>query len=277
MNPIRYSLQFIVFLLWSLITVNSAFAADDDPLQEQAINLIIETADRICVTIDPSGSSHVTEFSGEANVELSKILKVLADLGFKGAVKYQESGHQGVLREDLIEAINAHHNCKLAVFNKLEAKLIMPVTQSSSGEQNEKEQAIQPVLDPYNYEWKCKISIDNDEGTNLAAGELHFGKVLNKPKMAYARVKFSSIRTQRLDRKFTFDSGAWSLGYFGKCLEGECMGFISKKEPYLPAFLVNEVEFDEDNGRINISGVVMTKEYGKHKNLGLLQGVCTSK
>lgn len=275
MKAIRYSLISMALFLVTVIMAFNGYAADDDPLQERAIQLILETADRICVTIETEGSSHVTEFSGEANAELSKVLKSLADLGIKGAAKYQESDYQGVLREDLIDAINAQNDCKLAVFERLEAKLILPRTQDDSDDKDENEMARQAVLDPYNHEWKCEISLDDFEGKNLAIGELQFGKVIKDPKMAYARVKFSSKRTKRLDREFDFDTGQWSLGYFGECLEGECMGFFYNKKPHVPVFLINEVGYDEDNGAIDISGVVMTKKYGKHDRLCLIKGICT--
>lgn len=133
-----------------------------------------------------------------------------------------------------------------------------------------------PVLDPYNYEWKCWITIENEKRYQVAAGELFFGKVINEPKMSFARIRFSSKRTRVLDWEMTFD-GAWTLGYFGECLEGECMGFVSKKEPHVPVIMVNEVDFDEEARKINISGVIMIKKHGKHKRYGFLSGTCRAR
>lgn len=278
MNVIRNTLGIIVLSAVFLIVVKSGNASDDnDPLQAQAIQLIIETADKICVNVKNEGTSSLTEYSGEASAELSKVLKSLADLGIKGAAKYQESEYQGPLREDLVEAIKVSQDCKLTVFKSLEAKLILPRTAQNSDESEEKEKARQAVLDPYNNGWKCEITIAKHTGQHIAAGELVFGKVTKEPAMSYARVRFDSRRTRRLAQEITFDSGAWSMGYFGECLDGECMSFISKTEPHVPVFLVNKVFFDEEAGRIDISGVVMTRESGGHSSLGTLTGVCKPK
>ena len=266
------SIMTICFALF-VVEQDGKASDDSDPLQAQALQLIPDTADRICGTISTEGYSSLSEISGEASLELSKVIKSLVDIGIEGAAKYQESHYQGVLREDLIDAIKSGQQCKLIVFDRLQEKLIVRRARDGN-EPNEKEKAKQCVLDPYNCEWTCNIVIRDESGQQLAAGDLVFGKVLKEPNMSFARIKFSSRRTRRLREEILFDSGAWSLGFFGKCLEGECMGFVDKTEPYLPVFLINKTFFDEEGGEIDISGVVMTKEHGKHTRLGLLSGVC---
>ncbi len=252
-------------LIWNV-------AEASDPLQAETIELITKTAERICFTVENEGQESLLEYSGEARVELANFIKYLADIGVEGAVKYQENQYQGPLREDLVETIRASQDCKLAVFTNLAEKLIIPRTERDSEPVNQKNK--KAVLDPYNYEWKCEIKIENESHQQVASGELVFGKVIKEAKMSFARVRFSSKRTLILAQEITFDSGAWSLGFFGECLEGECMGFISNTEPHFPIFLVNNVDYDVDAGRINIAGVVMIKKYGKHSRYGLLSGVC---
>ena len=245
------------------------------PLEEQeaALNLIADFAERICYSISPEGQGSNLELSGKAKAELNGILKKLVNLGVEGAAKYQDTQYKGLLQKDLANAMRDSANCKLEVFRELKEKLIVQRS-GSSRDPTELERARKAVLNPYDYGWKCKITIEEASGQQIAAGDLVFGKVSTEPKMSFARVRFHSRRTRRLAPEITFDSGAWSMGWFGKCLEGECMAFSDNSEPHAPVFLANKVVFDEEAGRIDISGSVLTKRSGKHSYLGTLSGVC---
>ena len=276
MKAIHIALGVITINLICIFTVISYNVAEGaDPLQAQALELITKTADKICVNIETQGNNSLLEYSGVANAELAKAIKKLVDIGVKGAAKYQKSHYQGPLREDLITAIELSQDCKRAVFERLEEKLIVHRSGVEADELQQRNK--KAVQDPYNYEWKCGVKIQNEKRSQVAEGELIFGKMIDEPKMEFAKIKFSSKRTRKLKREIVFDSGAWTLGYFGECSEGECMGFISNSEPYSPVFMVNRVGYDEDAGRINISGVVMIKEYGKHSRYGFLSGICQPK
>lgn len=273
MRVINTTSRIVALIFASIFLAQIGNAAEgSDSLQAETLELILKTAERICVTVDTEGRGSLLEYSGEARAELAKVIKYLADIGVEGAAKYQESDYQGPLREDLVEAIKASQDCKRDIFLRLEEKLI--IRRTGKNKEMIKQADKMAVRDPYNYEWKCGIKIENKSHKQIASGDLIFGKVINEPKMSFAKVQFSSKRTRKLAQEITFDSGAWSLGYFGECLEGECMGFISKTEPHMPVFLVNKVDYKEDEGRINISGVVMTKQYGKHSSYGLLSGIC---
>jgi hypothetical protein len=260
----------LIFLLSLIFIITISKNAFSQQLDIDQIELIKETTAAICDTVkDAKGTKTEYQLQGEIQAKLKGLAGKLANVGVEGKGNIGSESFEGLSREATASALEGDRGCRERVFNKmfdkLEALEIKPDQNSRAA-----------VLDPYNHEWRCDISVE-DKGKQLAGGTLDFGKVTTEPKMAYARAKFSSRRTRRLSSEIEFDSGAWSLGWFGQCLEGECMGFIDKSEPYNPVFLINRINYDEDMGRIEISGVVMVKEHGKHTNLGLLHGICTPK
>jgi hypothetical protein len=70
------------------------------------------------------GKSESIKANGEIKAQLAGLAKQLADLGISGAGNYSSEQFQGVLREDLAGAVKQSSDCKLAVFNKLEEKMI---------------------------------------------------------------------------------------------------------------------------------------------------------
>jgi hypothetical protein len=62
--------------------------------------------------------------SGKAQAELPELLKKIANLGFEGAVKYQTSDYNGVLRQDLAGQFNSFRDCKIKVLKEFKDKLL---------------------------------------------------------------------------------------------------------------------------------------------------------
>jgi hypothetical protein len=83
-------------------------AADTLETHKKALNIIDDFADRICITVQQTGTSNNAELSGEAKIELNELLKKIANLGIKGAAKFQTSEWKGVLHQDL------EHRCSNA-------------------------------------------------------------------------------------------------------------------------------------------------------------------
>ena len=87
-------------------------------LQEKALQVIADFADRLCSTTPMTGSTNNLELSGEAKVELNKLMKIIPNLGLEGAAKYQSSEWQGLLQQDLAGQLNNSRTCKLTVFKE---------------------------------------------------------------------------------------------------------------------------------------------------------------
>ena len=53
---------------------------------------------------------------------MSALLKKIANLGIERAAKFQTSGWQGVLQQDLAGQLNNSRNCKVEVFKELKGR-----------------------------------------------------------------------------------------------------------------------------------------------------------
>src|SRR5437870_1314739 len=98
--------------------------ADGLEVQQKALAVMLEFADRLCTTIPLTGGANTLELSGTAKAELSALLKKIANLGIEGAAKYQTLDWQGVLQQDLAEQLNNSRHCKVEVFRALNDKLL---------------------------------------------------------------------------------------------------------------------------------------------------------
>jgi len=74
---------------------------NDLEAQQEALDIILDFAVRLWITISLTGEANSFELSGEAEAEVSALLKKIANLGIERAAKFQTSGWQGVLQQDL--------------------------------------------------------------------------------------------------------------------------------------------------------------------------------
>jgi hypothetical protein len=105
-----------------LCVVHGYTATETD--YKAALQLITETADKICKDIPLEGHGQGVELSGQAKAELSKLVKSLADIGIQGAGKYTEEAYRGVIQKDLTQALKMSTDCKLTVWNDLKRILL---------------------------------------------------------------------------------------------------------------------------------------------------------
>lgn len=111
-----------------------SFAADPADLQRQAtqLNLITDTANKLCSEIPLQGNTDVSEVSGKVSAEVHGLLKKLADAGVEAQGRIQKGSFQGVLQKDLVEAISRNENCKLQVLSELKDQLLPPLPKPQS-------------------------------------------------------------------------------------------------------------------------------------------------
>jgi hypothetical protein len=120
-----------VSLSW-LIALFLAFPVYGAPLDAQAaINLITNTADKICNVVSTKGEAGSTEVKGQLKAELSGLAARLATVGVSGSGSINSEQYQNVLRQDLATTLRDNANCKLKVFEKLEEKLLNATSSSS--------------------------------------------------------------------------------------------------------------------------------------------------
>jgi hypothetical protein len=115
--------------LAAMIPVFLGSTANAEPLGDQAkaLNLITDTADRICNVITVSGSARSVDVQGQVKAELGGLASRLADVGISGSGKLNEEEYQNVLRKDLADTLRNNATCKLKVLDTLSSKIIVPV------------------------------------------------------------------------------------------------------------------------------------------------------
>ena len=111
--------------------------------QQEALNVIANFADRMCTNIQLRGKGNNLELTGEAKAELKGIIAKITDLGFSGALKYQNKEYSGLLQKDLVSALENSTNCKLQIWNDLKDRLLL-VEQEQSQESGSHEKTVKP-------------------------------------------------------------------------------------------------------------------------------------
>ena len=94
--------------------------------QEEALNIIVNFAERLCKDIPLEGKGSNLELSGRGKAELNGILNKLVNLGIQGAAKYQDTQYKGVLQKDLATLLADNMQCRLEVFRMLQDRLLPP-------------------------------------------------------------------------------------------------------------------------------------------------------
>ena len=108
---------------------------DELELQRNALDLIGMQAERICNNISLDGEHRSLTLSGEGRAEVGRLVQLLSDIGFEGALELSMEQFQGLLQSDLGELLRAHpelvnvSECKLKVFYHLSDRILTPVIQ----------------------------------------------------------------------------------------------------------------------------------------------------
>jgi hypothetical protein len=98
----------------------------------QALNLITQTADRICNVVSTKGEVESSDVKGQVQAQLSGLAAKLASVGVSGTGSINNEQYQNVLRQDLASTLHDNTECKLKVFQTLEAKLLPETSQAVS-------------------------------------------------------------------------------------------------------------------------------------------------
>jgi hypothetical protein len=132
---------FVLLAPLVLLSVDVITAADSSETQ-QALNIIADFANRICVTVPQTGKSGNVELSGKAKAELNELLKKIANLGIEGAAQYQASQYEGVLQRELAEQLDKSRDCQREVSQDLINRLLPPLSKVPPPEEPKSEQRL---------------------------------------------------------------------------------------------------------------------------------------
>ncbi len=119
------SAEQIFAALLSMAPIASPHLASAAPLDtKQALDLITQTADRICNVVSTKGEAESADVKGQVQAQLSGLAAKLANLGVSGTGSINNEQYQNVLRQDLASTLRDNTECKLTVFKTLQPKLL---------------------------------------------------------------------------------------------------------------------------------------------------------
>jgi hypothetical protein len=119
-------------------TPNIAHAENLDA-QQKAIDLITNTADRICNVVSQKGEASGSEVGAKVNAELKGLASHLLVAGVSAEGSHKDDQYQGVLREHLADTLKDNTACRLKVFEDLKDKFLGSGSESSSPRSNNAE------------------------------------------------------------------------------------------------------------------------------------------
>lgn len=134
MNARAFSL--ILVIAATLPTPDLVHAENFDARQK-ALDLITNTADKICNVVSTKGEANTSEVKGNVTAQLRGLASKLADVGVSGTGSITSGQYESVLRSDLAATLKDNAACKLKVFDTLQDKLLgsgsapAPITQGA--------------------------------------------------------------------------------------------------------------------------------------------------
>lgn len=90
----------------------------------QALDLIADTADRICNVVTTSGETQSSEVQGSIQAQLSRLASWLVSAGVSGSGKITTEQYQNVFREDLADVLRHNADCKVKVVELLHSSIL---------------------------------------------------------------------------------------------------------------------------------------------------------
>ena len=110
-----------------IFTFHGATRGQDLDKAGRALDVIEKFANGICNKPEMRGKSSSIEVQGTAKVEVSKLVKQLADLKIEGAAKFDTKDYEGLLQKDLLPALQESTRCKERIFNDLKDRFLPKV------------------------------------------------------------------------------------------------------------------------------------------------------
>jgi len=118
---------------------------------ERALELIANTADRICNVVNTYGDTNSLNAKGNVKAQLNGLAAKLADVGIEGSASLENEQYQNVLRKDLANTLKDNAACKTNIFNVLSDKLLgFQESKKQQEKSNEQDETIAATPRPFN-------------------------------------------------------------------------------------------------------------------------------
>ena len=119
----------------------------------EALALIRDFANSICITPPLEQQSKQVELSGDAKAKLNGVVGKVADVGLGIATKYTDQKSRGVLQAELANAIKNGNDCRLSASDKLIERLI-PVSPKGGATEISEPPYYAPIIGEYTGTWE---------------------------------------------------------------------------------------------------------------------------
>ena len=124
------TIAWVAFFLAAGYLIGSREAsAQQNDQQVHALQLIGDTADRICTTAKTSGGASSSTSKAQVDLALTGLSRALANLGISGSTEYATSNYDGPLEKDVLAASVESDSCKKHVFDALVTRLLPVATE----------------------------------------------------------------------------------------------------------------------------------------------------
>jgi hypothetical protein len=114
----------ILFAIMAVFSVHVVNAASLDVVQ--ALDVITNTVDKLCYTVNTRGEAHSNAVKGEVHAQVDGLAKYLANIGVTGSADINNERYEGVLREHLAGTLHDNIKCRRIVFFALKDTLLPP-------------------------------------------------------------------------------------------------------------------------------------------------------
>src|SRR5215472_19007462 len=119
----RLLLSALSFMISVIAAAINGMAETQDS-QRQALEVIISTADRICITVSDNGQAPSSDIQREVRLQLEDLASKLAGVAVAGTGGVSSGHYQDVLRDQLAATLNNNAQCELEVYRSLSALLL---------------------------------------------------------------------------------------------------------------------------------------------------------
>lgn len=116
-----------------LLNPGTSYGQADLERSQQALKMIEDFAKSMCADPTYSGSTTTAAANAKAKVEVSKLVKKLADASVELGAEARKESFQGLLQRDLLKATENATTCRLTIFNDLKGRLLPSPTDNKGG------------------------------------------------------------------------------------------------------------------------------------------------
>lgn len=202
-------------LVLSLVYPEASIGQADLARSQQALKMIEDFAKSMCADPTYAGSTTTVAANAKAKVEVSNLVKKLADAKIELGAEARKDSFQGLLQKDLLRATENATTCRLTIFNDLKGRLLPAATDSggSSGtttgsrpSPSDKSPSPPARAKTVSYLPSVVLGATKSEFTQAHTSSLTWNLSTDKPPLEYTTLR-TSLSGRQVDAQIFFSGG----------------------------------------------------------------------